>query len=92
MKKILLSFLLMLFLTSNLFAYNYYYYIGRKVVIQTSSAIYIGKVLSIQEENRCELQDNYGHCLSYKVYCFLILDTAMVDCEKIQNIYEVPGG
>jgi hypothetical protein len=89
MKKIILSLLMVLLFIVNIFAYDWYSYIGKEIVVCIADNCYRGKVLTVSEINLCKRQDIYGNCLEYKVYYSLIMNIGIIPCEKIESIYEI---
>jgi membrane protein YdbS with pleckstrin-like domain len=95
MKKIILVVMLCLFLIVNLFATDWYSYIGKKVQIHITTQTFIGVVRSVVDIEICKQKDAFGNCI-YKEYIYtLYLETdkgvITIPCEAINLIEEING-
>jgi len=72
MKKLFLTFLLIIFMISNVFAFNIYNYLGKDVVIVSRISMqYTGKITDIFELKRCVQRDGLNNCI-YEVVDYII--------------------
>jgi hypothetical protein len=73
MKKLFLTFLLIIFMISNVFAFNIYNYLGKDVVIVSRISMqYIGKITDIFELKRCAQRDGFNNCI-YEIVDYIIV-------------------
>jgi hypothetical protein len=94
MKKIILSLVIVLFLVSNLMAFDLFDYVGKKVIISTFYGnIYVGTITNIIEVGTCKRTDGIGNCIEGEKYCTLFLqtkdETIPLNCGVIANIVEI---
>ena len=95
MKKLLLSLLLVLFLAANVFAFDFYSYIGKNVKVCLISHCYTGKVIDIVPMDICKQTDPISHgCLHFERYYTMFLQGKekvihVIRCETINSIQEI---
>ena len=96
-KSYITGLLISLFLVSNLFAFDWHYYLGKKVNICTISDCYCGRIELIVEIEICREEEPLTHnCLRSDIYytMYLRLDNnslKIIKCEAIQKIEELNG-
>lgn len=96
MKKIIsiLLVVISILLVVNLFAMDWYHYIGKRVRIEmTGNTIYIGVVRTIVDIEICKQKDAFGNCI-YKEYFYTLYleqkyDIISIPCESISKIEEL---
>lgn len=93
MKKLISLFLIILLFASFLLATDWYYYIGKKVSVQTINNTYVGKVTSILTMEICKQRDGFGNCIWKDIFYTMLLNEnnviKVIPCESIKQIEEI---